>query len=884
MSPRDAMFQLILSWLRAIFCIYAVASIPWRLAFCPEFTLDLVAFPGFVLIDMAATIFFSYDLIALARAKIQSTRQVLPETIDLMKDNTIKNNGLDDLDDFEMYEQSQQSNYSWWNITVHLLATLPLEYASLFFAENDEWPNYLMTNRILHLIYLPRHLNELSALLARRGFIKNIGFRRTWLLFFTMALAGHLCGSIFYLIGRREAMNGMQMSWPEVAGIYSVESTSEGEVKLVMEQSAAEAYILSIYWAYITMITTGFGDIVPLHIHETMWCIFSMFIGVIITALTIANLQLLVTNLDASRLEFQRKIEMIKKFMKYKNLPPYLQDRILAFYDYQWTVLKGADEQKFLAELPSTLQQQVTNFMCRDIIASLPILRNANNALLNALVECAEMNTFSPSDEIVKQGEKLTGAILVAHGEVEVLKGNVVERKMKELDRFAEESLFVDGTSTHTVKSKGFSEIILIPTRVFQCEQKDIDDMKERSAAMSKSTSKANKMFGSADDVTPSSGFQKHCQPNSSFRKTWNCLILCGYIFYMFSIPLSLMSVVNNEPFQATPVLLSLGYVVDVFFMVDAVLEFQYFMYKEEGLVVFDKEHIRKHFIQSRSIAREVIGLLPFDLICIIFQGRYAHYFRLVKLVRAPNMLLYAESMSQMLSELNIDLSFIRVIKLNIIMLLVSHVVGCCWYMIAHISEEYGFSQNWILADESNELFTVKHSDLNGFSAYLRSVYWAIVGMSTVGYGDIIPTNIIETTYSTFVILFGGLLLPAVVGGLAAYMSNFRFAEKQYRKNVSKARAHLKDHLKLKTITIEKITRFYKYCWNRHGCVMEDEVMDELSTPLRISVASYISNGAISSIPFFSRCNEAMKQLILASLQHIQYIPYDVIIEEGSTS
>ena len=347
MSSREAVFQLILSWLRAIFCIYAVASIPWRLAFCPEFTLDLSSYPGFVVIDLAATIFFSYDLIALARAKIQSSRQVLPETVDLMKDNTAANNGLNNnLDDFEMYEQSQKPNYSWWNITIHLLATLPLEYASLFLAQHDECPNYLMTNRILHLIYLPRHLNELSALLARRGFIKNIGFRRTWLLFFTMALAGHLCGSIFYLIGRREAMNGMQMSWPEVAGIYSVESTTNGEVKLVMEQSAAEAYILSIYWAYITMITTGFGDIVPLHIHETMWCIFSMFIGVIITALTIANLQLLVTNLDASRLEFQRKIEMIKKFMQYKNLPSYLQDRILAFYDYQWTVLKGADEQK----------------------------------------------------------------------------------------------------------------------------------------------------------------------------------------------------------------------------------------------------------------------------------------------------------------------------------------------------------------------------------------------------------------------------------------------------------------------------------------------------------------------------------------------------------
>jgi hypothetical protein len=123
---------------------------------------------------------------------------------------------------------------------------------------------------------------------------------------------------------------------------------------------------------------------------------------------------------------------------------------------------------KFLADLPRTLQQQVTNFMCRDIIASLPILRNANNALLNALVECAEMNIYSPSDEIVKKGERPRGTILVAHGEVEVLKGDMVKRKMKRLDSFAEECLFVDKPTPFTVRSKGFSEIILIPSVLFQ--------------------------------------------------------------------------------------------------------------------------------------------------------------------------------------------------------------------------------------------------------------------------------------------------------------------------------------------------------------------------------------------------------------------------------
>lgn len=191
------------------------------------------------------------------------------------------------------------------------------------------------------------------------------------------------------------------------------------------------------------------------------------------------------------------------------------------------------------------------------------------------------------------------------------------------------------------------------------------------------------------------------------------------------------MSIVENAPYQVTPVLLSLGYVVDMLFIVDAIFEYRYFMFKEEGIVVFGKGHIRRRYIQTRNVPLEIIGLLPFDLLSLLFQGRYVHYFRLIKLVRTPNMLLYTESISEMLSELDVDLSFIRVIKLNIVMLLVSHLVGCCWHMMASLSIRYGFNQNWVMVDQNNELFTVKHSDLNGFSAYLRSVYFAIVGMST---------------------------------------------------------------------------------------------------------------------------------------------------------
>ena len=307
-----------------------------------------------------------------------------------------------------------------------------------------------------------------------------------------------------------------------------------------------------------------------------------------------------------------------------------------------------------------------------------------------------------------------------------------------------------------------------------QCDIAVVVQMEQAAIALSKNGIKANKMFGSAKDVTPMEGFQKYCHPNSVFRsaalllsfklllhlrfafsvcmviynsytislcfpsiprKLWSCLVLLGLIFYTFSIPLSFLYLVENAPFSDTPLLLCIGYAFDLFFVVDAVLEFHFFMYFVEGLVVFDKNHIHQRYYQQRNCIREVIGLIPLDLATCFLGGKFCHHFRLSKLVRLPNFVMYMEAFDVMFSEIkiDIDLSLYRVIKLNILMIVVCHWVGCCWYMMASLSIELGYRQNWRYADENNESFSVSHSDFGGFSAYLRSIYWAIVGMTTVG-------------------------------------------------------------------------------------------------------------------------------------------------------
>ena len=280
-----------------------------------------------------------------------------------------------------------------------------------------------------------------------------------------------------------------------------------------------------------------------------------------------------------------------------------------------------------------------SSFLLQDIIASLPLLRRANKALLNALVECAEMNVYSPKDCILQRGERCNGAVIVSHGEVEVIKGNgIVERKMKRLDRFAEECLFIDKVASHTVRSKGFSEVLLLPRVEFQrilasqCDEDHIDQMRNTAVALSQnvSKSKANKMFGSAEEFILT-GFDRHLHPSNLSRKIWDGIVLLGLMFYTFSIPLSFFFIVENAPFSETPALLISGYVVDTFFLVDALLQWNYFMYLDEGLLVYDTIHIREKFYKERNLTREILALIPFDLVSCFFRGRFCHHFRLGK-------------------------------------------------------------------------------------------------------------------------------------------------------------------------------------------------------------------------------------------------------------
>jgi len=75
-------------------------------------------------------------------------------------------------------------------------------------------------------------------------------------------------------------------------------------------------------------------------------------------------------------------------------------------------------------------------------------------------------------------------------------------------------------------------------------------------------------------------------------------------------------------------------------------------------------------------------------------------------------------------------------------------------------------------------LMHVIEGQTNGFETLPDSIYWAIVTLTTVGYGDVVPVTILGKIISTFIMILGYGIIAVPTGIVSA-----EIVEEKYKKN-----------------------------------------------------------------------------------------------------
>ncbi len=731
--------------------------------------------------------------------------------------------------------------------------------------------------------------------LEKRGKLTNVMLQRVVILFALTIVTSHNAACFFFFISKLEATEGRaQETW-----IYKDGLIDESGSLIV---TTFEAYGRSYYWAVVTMITVGYGDIVPHTPKEVSFTVLIMYIGLFILAANIANLTLLMTTADHARNQFQLRMDATNKYMNYRNLPDSLKARITSFFNYRWKLLKGMDEQAFLESLPQTLRHQVTISMTHGLLMGLKMLQAPPPSLLNALASNLEQFTYSPGDEVIAVGESITSVLLVNSGKVDVFDDRgMLEYTLQAGENYGVECLqrtniyFQPLQSSNFLQAKTFCEVYLLPADAFftvtqmysnsvlRC---DVYDMKAVAERQKRSRGKARKVFGSENALDGSftnnfRGFSRHCIPESSLRYVWDIVIFATLLFYSIALPLHISICLRKVTFLDQAPLLVPGYIADGLFLIGLVLQSRPFFHREASILIFEPKEIWVKYWSTHSFLLEIATALPIDFLGIYFGCSALSILRLTKIPRLFHLIEYTRKMHRyfLQNKKSSGMSSRRFLYLNFGMVLACHWVGCLWLFSSNLSRKLNLEDDWVVVDEENRAFQFTYNATGmHVQAYLRAVYFAMVSMSTVEYGDIVPQNGLETAFAILIDLIGGMLLPAVIGGLAALISGMQQVSKAYKTKIKDISAMMEKQQYPKSLH-NRILHYYDYMWSRQGGMQEEHILDELPAPPRRKVAMAINGHTLQNIPFFN-CEDtsAAHEFIVAVLQPCTFLPGDLII------
>ncbi|XP_022531510.1 cyclic nucleotide-gated channel cone photoreceptor subunit alpha isoform X2 [Astyanax mexicanus] len=231
----------------------------------------------------------------------------------------------------------------------------------------------------------------------------------------------------------------------------------------------ARKYIYCLYWSTLTLTTIGETP-PPVKDVEYLFVVADFLIGVLIFATIVGNVGAMISNMNASRAEFQAKIDSIKQYMQFRKVSKDLEARVIKWFDYLWTEKKTCDEKEVLKNLPDKLKAEIAINVHLDTLKKVRIFQDCEAGLLIELVLKLQPQVFSPGDYICKKGDIGREMYIIKEGKLAVVADDGVTQFVVLSDGayFGEISILgIKGSKagnrrTANIRSVGYSDLFAL--------------------------------------------------------------------------------------------------------------------------------------------------------------------------------------------------------------------------------------------------------------------------------------------------------------------------------------------------------------------------------------------------------------------------------------
>ncbi|XP_053160674.1 cyclic nucleotide-gated cation channel alpha-3 isoform X3 [Hemicordylus capensis] len=231
----------------------------------------------------------------------------------------------------------------------------------------------------------------------------------------------------------------------------------------------ARKYIYCLYWSTLTLTTIGETP-PPVKDGEYLFVVIDFLVGVLIFATIVGNVGSMISNMNASRAEFQAKVDSIKQYLQFRKVTKDLEARVIKWFDYLWTNKKTVEEKEVLKYLPDKLKAEIAINVHLDTLRKVRIFQDCEAGLLIELVLKLRPTVFSPGDYICKKGDIGREMYIIKEGKLAVVADDGVTQfvVLSDGSYFGEISILnIKGSKsgnrrTANIRSIGYSDLFCL--------------------------------------------------------------------------------------------------------------------------------------------------------------------------------------------------------------------------------------------------------------------------------------------------------------------------------------------------------------------------------------------------------------------------------------
>ncbi|GAA6071247.1 potassium/sodium hyperpolarization-activated cyclic nucleotide-gated channel 1, partial [Tachysurus ichikawai] len=129
--------------------------------------------------------------------------------------------------------------------------------------------------------------------------------------------------------------------------------------------------------------------------------------------------------------------KQVEQYMSFHKLPADMRQKIHDYYEHRYQG-KIFDEDNILNELNDPLKEEIVNFNCRKLVATMPLFANADPNFVTGMLSKLKFEVFQPNDYIIREGTVGKKMYFIQHGVASVITKHNKEIKLTDGSYFGD--------------------------------------------------------------------------------------------------------------------------------------------------------------------------------------------------------------------------------------------------------------------------------------------------------------------------------------------------------------------------------------------------------------------------------------------------------------